>query len=199
MRFDINLASQPYEDARRFYLNWIAALTALLALCALLVGIAFNEWWNSRLVARSIREVRAEIGSLDGERAKAQASVDRPENKDVRDKSHFLNGLIARKSFSWTEVFSELEKVVPPHLHVTTLKPELNQKNDLELHISVIANDHSAGQELLRRLEKSDHFRDPQLKNENTEPGSNGARGGVRMDFTAVYLPRLAPVPEAAR
>ena len=199
MHFDVNLATQPYEDARRFYLNWTAALTGLFLLCALLVGIAVNEWWNTRMVARSIRDVRAEIARLDQERSDAQAIVDRPENKDVRDKSHFLNSLIARKSFSWTEVFSELEKVVPPHLHVTTLRPELNPKNDLELHISAVAENNDAGLELLRRLEKSDHFRDPQMKSYSSEPGSNGGRPGVRLEFTAIYLPRLTPAPEATR
>ena len=41
MRVDINLASQPYEDARRFWLRWGAALAAACILSlALLVSTA---------------------------------------------------------------------------------------------------------------------------------------------------------------
>ena len=199
MRFDINLATQPYQDARRFYTDWIIGLTALVVLGALLVGIVFNTWRSTRKIADASSKIRAEIALYDQEKTNAEAIVNRPENKDVRDKSRFINELIARKSFSWTEVFSELEKVVPSHLHVTTLKPEFTKDGQLQLKLTVIANDHAAGLELLRRLEKSDHFQNPQITVESNEAqGSGGARGGVRIDYTAIYVPHLPPAAPGA-
>ncbi len=204
MRFDINLATQPYEDARRFYANWVLGLTALVVLCALLVGIAFNTWRSSRSVADATAKLRAELATYDEQKSAAEAIVNRPENRDVRDKSRFINNLIARKSFSWTEVFSELEKVVPSHLHVVTLKPEFTKDGQLQLKLSVIANDRNAGLEFLRRLEKSDHFQNPQITVESNEnrSGAAGSGGGVRFEFTALYVPHLPPAlpaTEAAR
>jgi Tfp pilus assembly protein PilN len=205
MRFDINLATQPYEDARRFYTNWIIALTALVVLCALLIGIDFNVWRSTRKIADATARIRTEIATFDQEKSTAEAIVNRPENRDVRDKSRFINGLIARKSFSWTEVFSELEKVVPSHLHVVTLKPEFTKDGQLQLKLTVIADDHNAGLELLRRLEKSDHFQNPQitLESNETQSGTAGTtRPGVRVDISALYVPHLpppAPATEAKR
>ena len=55
MRFQINLATQPYENVRRFLLAWGAALGAALLLTAARgyadSGIGRHAYHSSRLVA----------------------------------------------------------------------------------------------------------------------------------------------------
>jgi len=45
MRVDINLASQPYEDARRFWLRWGGGLVALGIMTLLLLLMTVNGGW----------------------------------------------------------------------------------------------------------------------------------------------------------
>ncbi len=55
-----------------------------------------------------------------------------PQNKSVVENSRFLNGLIARKSFSWTRVFMQLEQIMPPKLHVVSISPELERSTNTD-------------------------------------------------------------------
>ena len=47
MKFKINLASEPYENAGRFFLRWGALLLVLIALTGVLIYGAVLGWRNS--------------------------------------------------------------------------------------------------------------------------------------------------------
>src|SRR5512132_1679954 len=104
MRFDINLASQPYQDVQRFLLRWGLAIFALLLFTGGLVYAATTAFMSWRVTDKQIRYVRSQIAERDRQKAQVEAFLNRPENRETRDRSQFLNALIARKAFSWTEV-----------------------------------------------------------------------------------------------
>ena len=127
MRLDINLATRRYEDARQFWILWGTALAALGILTLFLLVTTASNWWDARLDHRKISELRAKIAERDKERTDAEALLARPENRTIRDKSQYLNELIARKAFSWTRAFEDLERVMPPRIHLVSIQPELNE------------------------------------------------------------------------
>lgn len=188
MRFEINLASQPYEDARRFYLAWAGILTAVLLLTVGLVSLAVVNWRSSRDMAQKIAFMRSRIAQLDQTKAQAQAVMDRPENRDIRDKSKFLNSLIERKAFSWTKVFSDLEKIMPPKLQVASIHPELKD-DQLSLELSVTGESREAALELVKRMEQSAVFHNAQVQSEAVESGKNA----VTFQIEAQYVPQVGP------
>ena len=153
MRFDINLATQPYEDTRRFYLLWTSLLVAMLILTAGLISLCVVNWRNTQDMAKKIHEMRRRIDDLDQKRAQAEAILNRPENRDVREQSRFLNQLIARKAFSWTQVFADLEKIMPPRLQVTAIKPDIKD-DQLQLELQVQGDTAEPALELVRRMEE---------------------------------------------
>src|SRR3954467_5995706 len=107
MLFEINLASQPYENARRFFTQWGAALLALFVVSALLVSVAAKSWRTNHTLARSISEEHARLDKLN-EYEKADLEIlNKDQNRDVRDRSQAINALIVRKEFSWTRIFSD--------------------------------------------------------------------------------------------
>src|SRR5215467_1019865 len=111
MRIEINLATQPYEDARQFWSYWGAGI-ALLALGTLLLSsLAVMRLVNAQRERKEIAEMEAVIGKFDAEKAGAEAVLNRPQNRALRDRSRFLNELFERKAFSWTRVFEDLETV----------------------------------------------------------------------------------------
>ena len=111
-------------------------------------------------------------------RRQAQAILNQPQNRDVADQSQFLNNLFARKALSWTKVFTEMERLMPPNIHVVSMKPEFNRDNQLVLHVVVATSARDKAVELVKRMEKSPHFRAPQVEAENTL--GEGARAGGR-------------------
>lgn len=186
MRTRINLASHPYEDARSFYIQWSGLILLLLIITVALVAIVVRSHNASRDIAAKVAQERQQIAEVDRERAAAEAILNRPENRDVRDKSRFLNALIARKAFSWTQVFSDMEKIVPPRVRVVSIHPEVNTNNQLEIHLEAIGDSRDKAIELVRRMEESPTFREPQVRVERAPE----REAGVDFTIVAQYVPQ---------
>src|ERR1035438_6174461 len=190
MRLDINLATRPYEDAREFWARWGLGVGLLAVLTLLLLGWAMRGWQNAGRDRQNIEQLQAQIAERDHERSQAQAFLDMTANRSTRDQSQFLNGLIQRKSFSWTRVFEDLEQVMPSNLHVVSLRPELNEQNQMQLEMKVAGDNRSAAVELVHRMEGSKHFQSAQLLQEN-QSGDTGSM--IAALIVAVYVPDIAP------
>ena len=185
MRLDINLATQPYEDAREFWARWGLGVGLLGVLTLVLITLAVHGWVKAGRDRQSIRHLEQQIAEKDRERAQAQAFLELDINRSTRDQSQFLNELIQRKAFSWTRVFEDLERVMPTSLHVVSLKPELNDQNQLQLEMKVAGDNRGGAIELVHRMEGSTHFQGAQLTSESS--GDSGA--GVAAVIEAVYVP----------
>jgi type IV pilus assembly protein PilN len=198
MRLDINLATRPYEDAREFWARWGLGVGLLGLLTVLLLGLTVINWRKAGKDRQDIAYLQGEIAERDNERAKAQAYLDLTANRSTRDQSQFVNGLIQRKSFSWTRVFEDLEQVMPSNLHVVSLRPELNDQNQMELEMRVAGDTRSAAIELVHRMEGSKHFQATQLESESTV-GDNG-RNLVLAAVVTIYVPDVVPdiAPDAS-
>jgi Tfp pilus assembly protein PilN len=186
MRLDLNLATRPYEDARDFWTRWGAGVGALGLVTLVLLVIAVRGWVHAGRDRSTIHHMEQQIATLDRERANAQQFLDLPVNRSTRDQSQFLNDLIQRKSFSWTLLFADLERVMPPNAHVVNLKPGLNEDNQLVLTMKVDGDSRSAALELVHHMEASRHFQDTQLVAEG--PASNNPNA-VGAEITAIYVP----------
>jgi hypothetical protein len=134
--FDINLATRPYEDAREFWARWGLGVGLLAVLTLVLLGWTVRGWTNAGRDRQRSRNCSSRLRSATTN-APGAGLLDLAANRSTRDQSQFLNGLIQRKAFSWTRVFEDLEQVMPPNLHVVSLRPELNEQNQMELEMKV--------------------------------------------------------------
>ena len=201
MKFRINLASEPYENARQFYVRWGSLLLALALLTGALVFGAVSGWRNAHGLSGRIAAETANLDKLNRQEQQDIAILNKPENRDVRDKSRVLNGLIRSKEFSWTLIFSDLERLMPTRLHVLSITPRLDQNNDIEVHMVVAGDSRAKAIELIQNMEKSREFRHAQVLSENdTRREQPGTQAGdtVQFEITAQYVP-LAPVAAAAQ
>jgi len=119
----------------------------------------------------------------------------------VLERSQFLNDLFARKSFSWTAVMMDLEKVLPAGVQVTSIEPVISKEGDVNIRLRV-AGDRDKGVLLVRNLETSQRFVSPRLASEaaQTQEGNRGA-GGPQTVPGAVELEIFSgynPLPAAA-
>jgi type IV pilus assembly protein PilN len=190
MRFDINLASRPYEDVRVFLLRWGTATAALALFTLVLLGMAFSGWWGSRDVRQKAELATREMQELDRDKATADSLLSHPQNREILERSRFVNSLIARKSFAWTQLFMDLEKIVPPRVRVVSLQPEPASSDQVALRLLVEGDSRERALDLLRRMEESQRFRQPRVKSEHGKEGG----GGVQLEILAFYVP---PRPRA--
>src|ERR1700730_17497127 len=196
MRLDINLASQPYEDARQFWLRWGTAVVVTVILTIALLGFTVMGWFAARVDHATIGSYRTEIAQRDRTRQQAQDFLNRPENRTTRDQSQFLNELIERKSLSWTHVLEDLEKVMPARVHLISIHPELDSDNQLGLKMVVGGDSRDKALELARRMEESGHFAQTYIATETSAAVSSG--DAVQFNINGVYVPKIATAPASA-
>jgi len=195
MRLDINLASQPYEDARQFWLRWGSAVGAAGVVTLVLLTLTITGWFNARRDRAAMAEKRAMIADRDQKRAGAEAFLNQPENRNTRDESLLLNELIERKAFSWTKVLENLERVMPPRVHLVSIHPELDEENQLALKMTVAGDSRDRAIELAQRMEESRRFADTSIIHEAHNEGRVGG-DTEQFELEAVYIPE--PVAPAA-
>lgn len=197
MRLDINLASQPYEDARQFWMRWGTGLAAAVMLTLALVTITISGWFAARRDHRKISELRTQIAQRDRTRLDAEAFLNRPENRTTRDESQLINGMIERKTFSWTHVLEDLEKVMPARVHLVSIHPELSEDNQLTLKMVVAGDSRDKGLELAQRMEDSHRFSDTHVERESAQQQTTASKDTVQFDIVGIYVPETAPVESA--
>ena len=191
MKIAVNLASRPYEDEGQFYRHWGTALALAALFTAFMVFISVRHYHDSQREWESARQAQSKLAELKKESALAQQVLARPENRGTRDESEFLNGAILRKSFSWTKLMEDMEKVMPAGLRVTSIAPVVDQRTRFTLKVQVEGETRDTAIELLRNMERSPHFRSPQLSSEtHGKPGEGTA--AVRSDIITSYLPHQA-------
>lgn len=193
MRLDINLATQPYEDARQFWTRWGTALTVVSILTLALLAVTVMGWFAARRDHAKIAQLKGEIAQRDRTRQQAEDFLNQPKNRTTRDQSQFLNELIERKSFSWTRVLEDLEKVMPARVHLVSINPELDEDNQLSLKMSVAGDSRDRAIELARRMEDSRRFSKTYIETETSGPPSTG--DPIQFMIHAIYVPETVPVP----
>ena len=197
MRFRINLASQPYENARRFFTQWGVALTALFIVSGLLVFAAARSWRVSHTLTRSIAEERARLDKLNTQEKADLEILNKEQNRDVRERAQAINALILRKQFSWTRIFSDLEKMMPTRLHVVAITPQLTPSDQIEIRMRVAGDSRDKAIELVQNMERAPDFREAQIRSE-TNALKGTALDPVSFEISALYVPSAAAAISAA-
>ncbi|MGA9981250.1 MAG: PilN domain-containing protein [Candidatus Sulfotelmatobacter sp.] len=189
MRVDINLASQPYQDAREFWLRWGTALAAACVLSLALLVSTVTGWSNARRDRTTISDLRQKIAQRDQIRAQAEEFLNRPENRTTRDESQIINSLIERKAFSWTRLLEDMEKVMPPGVHLVSIQPKLDDENQLAVKMTVAGTSRDRAIELAHRMEESRHFTQTAIEKEGIAQTQTG--DSVQFEIAAIYVPEL--------
>jgi hypothetical protein len=155
----INLASEPFRRDRQV----LVASAALAVLLIVLLGwqlITINsKRHQSADIQVRINRLNGQLRTITGEQAKLNATLRKPENAEVLERSVFLNTLIDRKSISWTRIFADLEKVMPPTVRLVSVRlPEVDTQNEVQLDMLIGAKEVLPLIELVKRLEASPQF-----------------------------------------
>lgn len=190
MRIDINLASQPYQDSRQFWTYWGPGLALLSLITALLVFLAVTGFVRAGHDRAQIAELKEKIAAYDREKTQAEAVLNEPQNRLLREQSRFLNALFQKKAFSWTKAFEDLEQVMPAHVHVLSINPGLTADNNLELRLKVGGESHEQALDLVRKMESSNRFRQTRIENEKVaDQQSSGGGDHVQFEIDSLYAP----------
>lgn len=189
MRLNINLASRKYEDVQQFYKRWglAIAVTAVVTVALLITTVV--SYTKSSRSNEHIRQLQSDIASLQDERAKAEAVSNRPENHDVTEQKNYWNHQFYRRQLSWTQLFNDLQKIMPARAFVSSVHPEITQDGRLKLSLVIKGDTHGNGLELVQKMEKSERFRGPQISAETMEKDQRSGQQLYKFEIATYYNP----------
>jgi type IV pilus assembly protein PilN len=184
IRIDVNLASRPFVNYRKFCLVSGALLLALLAV----------TYWNLSQY-QTIRARRGEVNqllsrdharfeSLGQEQEKLMARLQTPETAEFLDQLEHLNLLIRRRTFSWTVLLNDLERLTPANAQIVSIRPQISRHG---MGVEIVAHGRSSQDNIrfISNLESSGKFYDvsPLYEDVSKNPAFVGREIGISVKY----------------
>jgi hypothetical protein len=206
----LNLSRRPFVNNRPV----TRAAILLWALGFLLLLVNVFSFWS---YLESSREKRAEVKAGEAKLAAERQAISRREGQVAQldlgrqnDEVAYLNGKIAQRTFSWSQLLDRVSETMPNDVRLQRLSPQglADEREERQvrrtsarrptpdrvtLQIDGQARSDEAILELVDNLFAHPAFAEPNLTHETHEGG-----GLIRFNLSVVYLPN-APVTGAVR
>jgi type IV pilus assembly protein PilN len=158
LRAQINLATEPFQRDRLVLVASSAAAALLLATLILLTGMASADRRNMQAGLSELDQTQARLTGVQNAQRKLDLELRQTGNADVLERSQFINALLYRKGISWTRLFADLGKVMPPNVRVLSIRPQVDTNDHIYLDMVVGSDTPKPVLELLGKFESSDLF-----------------------------------------
>jgi type IV pilus assembly protein PilN len=185
MILNVNLATEPLETHRRFRVFSAVFGVVAAVVCLTLAWRVYVLWMTETAFRTESASVSKEMEALTAQREELDRFFSEPENAKLDDRASFINAIIDAKSFNWTNMFMDLERILPIGVHVISIEPkQVNGQASVKLTIGA-ANDDAKGK-FLHALEQSNVFSHLQLI--SVRPPSRQTAGDqVELELTVIY------------
>jgi hypothetical protein len=154
----VNLAREPFRRDRPMLVASAAAAVLLAATLVLMIYMATADRREIRSNSQALSRIDSQLVSLQRDQTKLDATMRLAGNEVVLDRSVLINTLIKRKAISWTRIFGDLEKVLPPNVRLIAVRPQVNSQDQLFLDMTVAADAPEQVIGFIAELEGSDLF-----------------------------------------
>jgi type IV pilus assembly protein PilN len=176
MRVRLNLATRALETHRRFLAG--AGLTAVFAGLAFL-GLGWHVYSARKVDAEQrarTERTRQELARLEAQRKDLERYFSQKDIANLHDRAAFINTILDARSFNWTLMFMDLERILPGGVRVISIEPR-QVAGHVELKLTVGAISDEAELKFLHALEESKEFTEVQVHNVHS-PNSSGNLSG---------------------
>lgn len=166
MKVRLNLATSPLENHRRFVFGACVAGLVALSLFALLARQTYRDWRESSDIRARAGALQSQMRELRDDRARLEKVFKDPETSRTLDRAAFLNALIIQRSFPWTQIFTDLEQILPEGVRVISIAPQMKDGR-VQVKMTVGALSDEAKLDFLRTLEGAKQFTGVQVLSES--------------------------------
>ncbi|MGH9410682.1 MAG: PilN domain-containing protein, partial [Vicinamibacterales bacterium] len=186
-----NLSTRPFYNERGIRVT--AAIVALFM-------VALAAWQGVRIVQlsryktelqRSISRDQREADVRRSDAAEIRRGVDQKALTEVMAAAKEANGLIEQRTFSWTELFNQLEAALPDDVMLIAIRPDFKD-NVTEVNLDVQGRSYDDINTFWDRLEKTGAFHNVDWSTES-QTDENLHKMSMRALYTPVQ-PATRPV-----
>ena len=175
MKVRLNLATTPLQTHCKF----LAGATLIGVFAGILfLGLGWHVYSvrksNEALRARAAT-MRQEMESLMRQRDDLENFFKEEQNARLNERSTFLNSLIDEQSLNWTQMFMDMEKIMPTGVRLISIEPA-HEKGQVKVKLQIGAINDEAKLKFMRALENSPSFKEVREDHENAvepQPNSN--------------------------
>ena len=180
----LNLASQPFRNRA---LPWAVAVLVSLASVVALVLI-FSEYSRVRAEAdaadRQVQSLRGERAELERQAAAIRQNIP-PEQRQTLEAAH---ALVERKSFSWSQLFADLEQLLPSSVRVSRINVrEVSRRGEqttADLDLTVVGRTPNDVIGMMTEMNRLGTFRAvPVTENQRSGKGESGFEWVLRVNY----------------
>lgn len=179
-----NLSTRPFynEQAVRVWL----AVAAVILLIATTLNVSSVLRYSRSDTEKAGEAVRDESRAADLRRQATalRATVDPKQIEYASAEAKQANGLIDRRTFSWTELFNRFEATLPDDVRITTVRPNIDKDRGIVLTINVVARGVPDVEKFIDNLDASKVF-----KSILTIEDHSDESGALLATLEAVYVP----------
>jgi type IV pilus assembly protein PilN len=186
MKVRLNLSTKPLQTHRRFLAG--AGIVGVVA-GLFFIGLGLHVYAVRRgdaVFRERVVAVRSEMIGLEQQRRDLEQFFSRPENAKLHDRSVFLNTIIDEQSLNWTQMFMDLEKILPAGVRVVSIEPK-HDKGIVEVKLIIGATNDEAKMKFLHALEQSPSFSQLRMVSEKQVLPAPGESDRVDVELTVVY------------
>ncbi|MGH9803600.1 MAG: hypothetical protein ACRD4D_00380 [Candidatus Acidiferrales bacterium] len=185
MRTSINLASQPFVDYHNFLLTTgILGLVGLIVTAVVLIT-AISTWRETTTTQGKLRALESQSARLTAEQRELESTLRSPGNFEQLEQVYLVNQLIQRKTFSWTQLFFDVQERLPAQVRVLSITPSQRDDGSVQVEMRLGAGSQSALIDFLQALEQGQKFREVAL---HSQSDSRGGRDAIDARVTTVYV-----------
>src|SRR6266851_960881 len=189
MKVRLNLATNPLQTHRKFLAvsGLIGALAGIVFLA--LAGHVYSVRKSNEALRVRADAIRQEMIGLMRQRDELENFFKEEQNARLNERSTFLNSLIDEQSLNWTQMFMDLEKILPTGVRLVTIEPA-HEKGRVLVRLQVGAISDEAKLKFVRALENSPAFKEvKEISEKNAEPQPGTADlDRVQIQLTVVYV-----------
>jgi Tfp pilus assembly protein PilN len=183
-----NLATRPFYNDRAVRVGIALAVVAVAGLTAFnVLQIAELNARNSEMTGR-VEAAEQETANFRKEAQVIRQSLNSEAMTVVQQAAREANLLIDRRVFSWTELFNEFERTLPPEVRITAVEPQVDPAGRMLVAVTVLSRRPEDLSQFMDQLETSGRFRD--VLNRQDQPEDEGLTRSV---LQAYYDPAGEP------
>jgi len=187
VRVRLNLATKALETHRRFFAG--AGLTVFVA-GLFFIGLGWHVYSarkaDAELRART-EKARQEMAKLEAQRRELERYFSQKDVASLHGRAAFINTIIDARSFNWTQMFMDLEHILPGGVRVISIVPTQEQGR-VEVKLTVGATSDEAKLKFLHALEESKEFTEVRVQHEGTPNQLAGPASDQKVvQLTTVY------------
>jgi Tfp pilus assembly protein PilN len=189
-----NLSTRPFYNIRAVQVS-LGALALLVVMLTVLNLVQLVRLTSSeRALGARAQQAESEAQRFRDEARRIRSQIDAKELSEVAAAAQEANAIIDLRTFSWSDLFVQLESTLPESVRLTSFRPQEDREGRLVMNLGVQARRVQDLESFLDALEKTGRFRDVLAAQEQTDQ-----EGLINATVEGVYLiPAQAPAPEAS-